>query len=161
MRSIIHFYSLFRFEKNVNNLELWLSSSNQGIAIGAEVFCFFECLHTAWDARAADTSENNTRKLFCLKENSIFKYFLRYLPTKEEYDTSDPSINAGFTFHFRRHFLRAERTDHPNRFSAKSRLGNWGTIVNFDFIEFKFRHLRFLDFDLLQTFSPDRLLKIL
>ena len=72
----IHFYSLFRFEKNVNNLELWLSSSNQGIAIGAEVFRFFECLHTAWDTRAADTSENNILKLFYLKANSWLNIFL-------------------------------------------------------------------------------------
>ena len=101
---------------------MWLSSSNQGIAIGAEVFCFFECLHTAWNTRA-----NHTAKT-------------------EECNTSDPSINAGFTFHFRCHFLWADRTDHSNRVSAKLRLGNRGTVIDFDFIEFKFRHLWFLDF---------------
>ena len=78
---LIIVYSVFRSKKKLNNLELWLSSSNQGIAIGAEVFCFFECLHTAWNTRA-----NHTAKT-------------------EECNTSDPSINAGFTFHFRCHFL--------------------------------------------------------
>ena len=40
--SMINFYSLFRSEKNVNNLESWLSESNHGIAIAASVFRLFK-----------------------------------------------------------------------------------------------------------------------
>ena len=59
-RSIIHFYILFRSEKN--NLEFDVGmSSNQGIAIGAEMFRFF--LHRSCDTTARYTAVNNTRKL--------------------------------------------------------------------------------------------------
>ena len=59
-RSIIHFYILFRSEKN--NLEFDVGmSSNQGIAIGAEMFRFF--LHRSCDTTARYTAVNNKRKL--------------------------------------------------------------------------------------------------
>ena len=47
------------------------------------MFRFFECLHTAWDTRAADTSENNIGKLFYLKANSWLNIFFNIYPTQK------------------------------------------------------------------------------
>ena len=75
-------------------------SSNQGIAIGAEMFRFF--LHRACDTTARNTAVNNTRNLF---KKLKFKTFLRYLHNTVEEELYTTGPNAGFTFHFRCHFL--------------------------------------------------------